>query len=123
MTRERLDTVGEDGQTTVHDDEGSDAKIAHGERLVSRHLYETDIWHTGILMLYKTVGHVVTDIGSGGGVGVDIDVAEDAERAKVVHTADMVVVMMGDKDGINLAEFQRQHLLTEVWTTVDEQPR
>ena len=114
------DAETEDGDGTVHDAQRGHAKVADGERHVRFHLHEIDTRHAGIFVLHETVGHVVADVGGGAAVGVDVDVAEDAERSQVIHSPDVVIVGVGDEDAVNLPERLGKHLLAEVGAAVDE---
>lgn len=51
---------------------------------------------------------------------IDINIAKDAVRAQIIKSAHMVVVFVGNKHGIKFAEVYTKHLLTEVWSTINE---
>ena len=56
-------------------------------------------------------------------VGIDVDVAENAETAQVVEAGHVVVVDVGEENAVELPKRQRHQLHPNVGAAVDEQAR
>ena len=84
---------------------------------------EVYLRRTRIAMLGKTVRHGMHKRICRNIIGIDIHLAELAERAQVVYSARMIIMYMGEQHRVNLSERLCEHLLTEVGTRVNEYPR
>ena len=105
----------------VHHLDGHDVDVANAQRFMLVYLVQLDGGHAGIAVLSKAVRQHLEHTLTCQRVGIDIDFAELAIRADVVHASHVVVVGMGDEDAVNLAEGLRHDLLSEVRPAVDEQ--
>ena len=107
----------------VHHLDGHHLDIADAEGLMGPGHMQVETRHTWIEMLGEAVGHGGFQSVDGSLVGIDMDVAEDAERPQVVDAADVVVVDMGEQDAVETLEWQGEYLLAEIGSAVDEHPR
>lgn len=84
--------------------------------------YEIDGWDSGIahILRREAIGHARHEMVDAELLGIDVDVAKDAERTKIVKTTHMVIVLVGDEYCVQGTEIDRQHLLTEVGTAIDK---
>ncbi len=120
---EVLDAEAEDGQVAVHDADGDDFDIlANMDGLVGLNATEVDGGHTGITFLGRreAIGNALFKMVGTIGFCIDIDVTEDTVGTEVVEPADVVVVFVGDKHGVEGLEIGVEHLLTEVRPTIYE---
>ena len=98
-------------------------QVADGQRLMGMDFVQADGRHAGIAILGKAVGQHLQQSFAGNGVGIDIDFAELAIRAYVVHASHVVVMGMGNEYAVDASERLWQNLLAEVGSAVYEQPR
>ena len=113
--------VAEDGKVVVHDLEGNNVKIAHTEMLMLMDFVKLDGGNPWIAVFRKTVWQHLQHTLTGNGVGIDVDFAKLTIGTDIVHASHVVVMCMGNEDGVNFAERMRHDLLAEVRTTVYEQ--
>ena len=86
------------------------------------YLDEVDGWHTRIAFVFgcEAVGDALNEMVGTKFLCIDIDIAENAVRAKVIKTAYVVVMLVGYQHSIKRLEVYAQHLLTEVGTAIYE---
>ncbi len=115
------DAVAQDGKLSVKDLQGGDGKVAHGEAVVGLNAVQLQLGDAGIDVAQETIGQALLKVGGRIVVGIEGQKVAVAEGTEVVYAPNMIVVLVGDEAGINLAgHANAQHLLTEVGTTVDE---
>lgn len=119
---QRTDTVAQDGKLAMHHLERHDIEVTYLKTLMGSDVVQMDGGDAGVLVNGETIGNALMERAATDVVSVDIDVAETAIGAQVVHPSDMVVVGMGDEHSVNLPERLLQKLLAEVGTAVDKQP-
>ena len=78
-------------------------------------------WHAWVFLFSKAVGHCLPKTICTDFIGINVYIPKTAVGTQVVDTAHMVVVGVGDKDGVDLPKLLLQHLLTEIWSAVYEQ--
>jgi hypothetical protein len=78
--------------------------------------------HTRVTLLNgkEAVGYALPEVVGAEGLGIHIDIAEDAVGAQVVESAHVVVVFVSNEYRIDGLEFGGEHLLSEVGSAVDE---
>ena len=106
----------------VHDLEGNNVEIAHTEMLMLLNFVKLDGRYPWIAVFRKTVWQHLQHPLTGNGVGIDVDFAKLTIGTDIIHSSHVVVVCVGNEDGVNFAERLRHDLLAEVRTTVYEQP-
>ena len=74
-------------------------------------------------MLGEAIGHGGSEALSRAVVGVNLQVAKHAKRPQVVNARHMVEMDVREQNGVEAPERQRQYLLAEIGTTVNEQAR
>ncbi len=79
---------------------------------------EADLWYSRVQILAKDIRHRLMQGVACALVGIDIDVAERAEWAQVVHASYVVVVDMSKKHAVDFTERDSERLLTEVGSAV-----
>ena len=117
---QRPDAVAHDGQPAVHHAEGHHLYPADAERLVKTDAVQADLRYAGIFMRDEAVRNALLQMGGTIVLGINVDVAENAERPQVVQPAHVVVVFVREQNGVEPAKRQGQHLAAEIGAAVDE---
>ena len=146
---EVADAESADGQFAVIDRKDLDINISDGYGVVVLVCAGSNGWYARVFVFRKEIGQSAVHGIDNQLVAVDGNVAEDTERTEIVYAAAVVVVDMGNEDGINFAADgfrcnlgkvlgvveialdveltpetdsaeMAQHLLAEVGTAVDE---
>ena len=82
-------------------------------------LMESYLGHSGIEFLGKAVGHCLAQATCRASVGIDIQVAENAEATQVVDARNVVIVYMSDKHAVKRLELQGHQLHPNIRSAVD----
>jgi hypothetical protein len=106
----------------VHDLERGDAEVANGKRLVRMNLMKLNSWHTRITMFSKAIWQHLEHPLTGNRVSINVDFAKLAIGPDIIHTTHVVVVCMRDEYAIDTTERVWHNLLSEIRSTIDEQP-
>lgn len=116
------DAEAHDRECTVKDTDGENFDSRDVDRFVGSHREEIDGRHARIALFLgcEAVRDALEEMVGTELFGIDIDIAEDAVWTKVIESAHMVIVFVGDEYGIEAAEVSGEHLLTEVRSAVDE---
>ncbi len=146
---EIADAESADRQRAVIDRKYLNINISDGDNVVVIVCAGSDGWYARVFVFRKEIGQGAVHGIDNPFVAVDWNVAEDTERTEVVYAAAVVVVDVGNEDGINFAADgfrcnlgkvlgvveialdveltletdvteMAQHLLAEVGTAVDE---
>ena len=105
----------------MHHHEGHHLEITDMQRLVRHNLVQTDSRHTGITVLCEAIRQHLQHRLTGGGVGIDVDLTKSAIGSDIIHTSHVVIVGVGNQNGVYLTERLWQDLLTEVRSAVYQQ--
>ena len=98
------------------------------ERLRRVDFVQRDFRHSAVFVLRECVVEILAHHGRRSRCRVDVDpvyrrrVVHEVERPHVVQPARVVLVFVGQQDGIYAAHARAEHLGTEVRARVDDQP-
>jgi len=97
-------------------------RISYYNRCVRLHVEEVDGRHSRVAAILRreAVWDALEEMVGTEFLRIYVDIAEYTVWAKVVESAHMVVMLVGDEHGIEFAEVNSQHLFTKIGTTVDK---
>ena len=90
-----------------------------GELFMRSNLMEGYLGHSRIEFLRKTIRHCLTQATCRASVGIDIQVAENAEATQVVDASNVVIVYMCYKHAVKRLELQGHQLHPNIRSAVD----
>ena len=120
---EIAETIGQNRHFSVHHLDGLPLDVANFLGLTRLDGMQIEARNTRIEFFGEAIRHRNAQGGSRRGVGIDVDVAENAKTAQVVHSSHVVVVDVGEQHAVDFPKRQRHQLHPNVGTAVDEQAR
>ena len=94
------DAIPEDGQLAVHDAQGCDRERTELQAVTLLYLMQFQFRHARIAVPYQAVGETLPQVFAGIVVSIERKVAVESERPEIIDAANVVVVLVGDEDGI-----------------------
>ena len=80
---------------------------------------KVDAWHTRVCLFHKAIGHACTQVVGGVAIGMNRYLAQSAERAQVVESAYVVVMLVGDENSVYpFKSRSSKHLLAKVGAAI-----
>ena len=113
------DTVSQDGQPPVHHGNRQYFRFPHVERPARFHFLQINARYTRIFLIHKAIRHPRPQMGGRVGIRIDGYFRKTAERAQIVQSAHMVVMLVGYQHAVYpLVHGSAQHLCPEIGTAV-----
>ena len=108
-------------EAMVHDGNGNEVH-ASGHKGLAVDLVEHHRGHAGIFLVGEDIREFLVEGVDGDGIGEDVhgNALAEVEGPDVVHASDMVFVVVGKDDGVQLLDLMGQHLLAEIGAGVND---
>ena len=117
------DAITQDGQLAVHDAQGCDRKRTKLQEVPLLYLMQFQFRNAWIAVPYQTIREPLPQVFASIVVGIEGQVSVEGKWAEIVNATYVVVVFMGDENGIQrIPHPDAQHLFAEVGAAIQQKP-
>lgn len=107
----------------MHHTQRKDFNILHTERIACRYFVKLQLRNTWILVLGETIRHTLYQMVQAIPLRINTYIAKARERAQIIDSAYMVIVLVREQNTIQFPERAVQHLLPEIRTAIYQYAR
>ena len=118
---EITDAEAQDRQLVMQNPDRDHLRVSYMKRLRYRDAFDADIRDAAMPVFGKAIRHPVSDGFFQSLFHVEIHRSEPREGTQIVNPAGVVIVLMREKNPVNLPERQGESLQAKVGCTVDQQ--